>query len=78
MNGMRRKKIGFGKMQLRLVGEYIIQVVLPSQEGNLVLLWLVVILQVGVGHLNRVNHWVVFLEKGRELVTILRCPKFRD
>ena len=75
---MRRKKTGFGEMQLKLVGEYIMRVVLLRQGGNFLLLLLVVILQVGVGHLNRVNHWVVYLAKGRELVTILRCLKFRD
>jgi hypothetical protein len=78
VNGMKRKKIGYGRMQSKLVGGFIMQVVLLRRGGKLVLLVLVVILQVGVGHLNRVNHWVVFLANGRELVTILRFLKFRD
>ena len=63
---MKTKRIGFGRMQSKLVGKYIMQVVLPRQGGKLVLLGIVVKLQVEVGRLNQVSPWLVFLAKGRE------------
>ena len=50
------------------MGKYITQAVMQRQGGNLELLGLVVILVVEVEHLNLVNLWVVFLERGREQV----------
>ena len=78
MNGMRRKKIGYGKTQSKSVGRFTMQVVLSSQEG---IYWeyqgSVVIQVVEVERRNLVSRWVVFLARGRELVTILRCLKCR-
>jgi hypothetical protein len=74
---MRRKKIGYGRMQSKSVGRSTMGVVLPSQEGRWELLELVVVQLVEVGRLSLVSRWVVSLARGRELVTILRRLKFR-